>query len=237
MISLFPSGLLEALTSTNKMPVKVLPAEDADMDRIFEIAATAFARNEPVWDTLYPNHWTPAGRKQGGERMRLVKNSDSHTTYLKAIDDSTGEIMGMAKWNIWQNGKHTDPAQIQGTSGDYWDTQEDKEYADKLIPLFLEKRIAAIERTGGNLASLDVLSVDPAHQRKKVGDALVKWGLDKADQLGLEAVVESSVCAKGLYAKNGFVFQEHVDLQVPGVTDRPTGGFAWFTRPKQNGSA
>lgn len=32
-----------------------------------------------------------------GDRMRKTKNSDPNTTYIKAVDDETGEIMGMAK--------------------------------------------------------------------------------------------------------------------------------------------
>lgn len=79
----------------------------------------------------------------------------------------------------------------------------------------------------------DICAIDPAHQRKKVGDALVKWGLQKADELGLEAVVESSVFGKGLYEKNGFVFVEDVKVEVPGFEERPVGGYAWLVRPKK----
>jgi len=34
------------------MGVKVLEAEDADMERIFEITSIAFAKNEPLWDLM-----------------------------------------------------------------------------------------------------------------------------------------------------------------------------------------
>jgi predicted N-acetyltransferase YhbS len=82
--------------------------------------------------------------------------------------------------------------------------------------------------------SLDILTVDPAHHRKKVGHALAKWGTDEADRLGFEAVVESSVFGKGLYEKHGFVFQKDVQVKVPEFPDRPTGAFAWLIRPKQS---
>lgn len=35
------------------MGVKVLEAEDADMERIFTIASLAFAGNEPMWDIMW----------------------------------------------------------------------------------------------------------------------------------------------------------------------------------------
>lgn len=89
-----------------------------------------------------------------------------------------------------------------------------------------------------NLSSLpDMLAIDPAHQRKKVGDTLVKWGLKQADELGLDAVVESSVFGKGLYEKNGFVFDEDVRVIVPGFEERPVGEFAWLERPKRPNAA
>ena len=79
----------------------------------------------------------------------------------------------------------------------------------------------------------DILSIDPAHQRKKVGDALVKWGLKKADELGLPAVVESSVFGKGLYEKNGFVFEKDVTMRLPEQwKGRPKSRYAWLVRPK-----
>ncbi|KAK4507524.1 hypothetical protein PRZ48_001259 [Zasmidium cellare] len=213
------------------MPVNVLPAEDADMPRIFEIAALAFARNEPIWDAQFPKHWTPEGRKVGGERMTLTKNSDPYTTYLKAVDVDSGKILGMAKWNIYQNTR-PDPSKVKGWGDEWYETEAEQNYIKAMVPVFLAKRNAAIERTNGNLVSLDILSIDPAHQRKKVGDALVKWGLKRADELGLPAVVESSVFGKGLYEKNGFIFGEDVRVVVPGFEDWPVGEFAWLERPK-----
>lgn len=33
---------------------------------------------------------------------------------------------------------------------------------------------------------LDLLIVDPKHHRKGAGRALIQWGLDKADELGVD---------------------------------------------------
>lgn len=214
------------------MGVKVLEAEDADMDRIVEIASLAFARNEPMWDTMWPNHWLDSGRRVGAERMRATRKSDPHTKYMKAVDEASGEIVGMAKWNIYDNSL-PDLDAIKPV-GDYWDNDEEKMYATALTQVFLEERNAAIKQSNGNLVSLDVLTIDPAHQRKGVGDALVKWGTKKADDLGVEAVVESSTFGQGLYEKNGYVFVKDVELQAPERwKDRPKARFAWLVRPKK----
>lgn len=184
------------------------------------------------WDLLYPNHWTPEGRQIGAERMRLIKNSDRFTTFVKAVDDQTGEILGMAKWQIYDNALPSEDDKVEGSVGDYWSDPEDKAYFLAMVPLFVSERNAEMQRTKGNLVCLDILTVDPAHQRKMVGDALVKWGTSIADKMGVEATVESSVYGKGLYQKNGFVFIKNHIFNVPG-SNRPDCACAWLIRPKK----
>lgn len=184
---------------------------------------------------MWPYHWTEEGRKQGVERMIKIKNSDPNATYLKAYDEQTGEIMGMAKWYVLINSY---PVKAEGGSPvPYWESEEDKFYAGQMVDNFVKDRNVAIAERNGNVVGLDILTVDPAHQRKKVGDALVKWGINKADELGLDAIVESSVFGKGLYEKNGFIFSKNVDVEVSSMPDRPKGAYAWGIRPKKEKQA
>lgn len=74
--------------------------------------------------------------------------------------------------------------------------------------------------------------MDPAHQRKKVGDALVRWGTKRADEMGVEAVIESSVFGRGLYEKHGFVWIKDVVVEAPEFPERQKGSYAWLVRPK-----
>ena len=193
------------------MANEVKEAEDVDMGRIFEIGSLAFARNEPFWDAWWPEHWTEAGRKAGGERFMQIKNTDPVTTYMKATEPSTGKILGFAKWNIYCS--HIPRPEPEETG--HWPDQEEEKYAKQLAEVFIKKRQAAIERTKGNVVSLDILAVDPAYHRRGVGSSLVQWGVKKADDLGVEAVVESSVFGRGLYEKFGYVFVEDVVLTLP----------------------
>lgn len=48
------------------------------------------------------------------------------------------------------------------------------------------------------------MAVDPKYQKRGVGQALLRWGLDQADAEGLEAYLESSDDGLRLYGKNGF---------------------------------
>lgn len=59
-----------------------------------------------------------------------------------------------------------------------------------------------------------MLHTDPKHQRRGAASALLQWGINKADELGLPAYLESSAEGQGLYAKHGFddveVFKVHL---------------------------
>lgn len=52
--------------------------------------------------------------------------------------------------------------------------------------------------------AMDDTTVDPNHQRKGVGSLLVNWGVQKADELGIECFVEATDPGSMLYQKFGF---------------------------------
>lgn len=212
------------------MGFTLAPAEDADMPRLFEITSLAFLHNEPFWDAMYPHHDSAEGRRLGGERFVKAKHADPNTLYLKAVDEATGEIAGFAKWNVFQN-RIPGPAKAEG---DFWDSEEEKAYCQHLMTEFNIDRTTFLKAAGGNAVNLDICVIDPKYQRMGIGGLLVGWGIDKADELGYDAIVESSVYGKSLYEKNGFVFQKDVTLPLPAQwASRPKSSYAWLVRPKR----
>lgn len=131
--------------------------------------------------------WAESGRKQGGERMLKYKKEDPNTVFLKAFLPDTGEIVGMAKWNIFTNNTIPDPAKSSDTTN-YWKSEEEMAVAGAMAKNFLSLRTEAIQKSGGNLISLDILAIDPKYQRNGAGSKLVRWGTQKADELGVDAV-------------------------------------------------
>lgn len=217
------------------MVVIVQDAEDADMQEIFTVGSRAFDRNEPFWDATFLEHWTEQGRVAGGKRFLEFKHAAPYAHYIKAVDTETGRIAGFARWLVYKNHVPETPGP---DVGQHWPTEEDKDWFYYYLTEFIKTRHDHIEKTGGNCVSLDICAVDPDHQRKGVGGKLVEWGTKKADSLGLEAVVESSIYGRGLYEKHGFVFQRQVTLPVsekyPG---REMNTFAWLTRPKSTSTS
>lgn len=212
------------------MGIQTLPAEDADMQRLFTITSLAFKDNEPFWDAMYPHHTTEAGRRIGGERFLKAKKADPNTHYIKAVDDSMGEIAGFAKWNVFQDRL---PASAKA-EGPYWESENDREYAQHLMNEFSRDRTKFVESRDGNAVNLDILVIDPKYQRMGIGGKLVAWGVERADELGFDAVIESSVFGRGLYAKNGFVWQKNVEMELPEKwKGRAPSRYAWMVREKK----
>ncbi|KAJ5641721.1 GNAT family acetyltransferase [Penicillium lividum] len=66
---------------------------------------------------------------------------------------------------------------------------------------------------------LGQLAVDPAHQRRGIGQKLVDWGLQQARQEHVPVGLEAGVKGAGLYQKLGFHIVNMTQL-TPGVTIR-----------------
>lgn len=57
-----------------------------------------------------------------------------------------------------------------------------------------------------------------AHRKRGYGSALVKWGSDLADKLGVECYLDASPDGKPLYEKNGYIEQD-----VSAIIEKPSG--------------
>lgn len=68
---------------------------------------------------------------------------------------------------------------------------------------------------------LEACWVEPQYRRQGLGTLLLNWGLEKADELGLETFLESTECGKELYAKNGFTLLHEFTWEptAPEATD------------------
>lgn len=157
---------------------------------------------------------------------------------FKAVDDTTGEIVGEARWMIYYEDEvltksieeevedRINPPmpqmQVQPTAefGRILATTKRETLAipsdsgetatDSNAPIKLRKRVY-----------LHVLAVHPNHQRKGIGRKLIQWGLDEADRLGLIAYLEASADGVRLYEQTGFekVKDVYMDLRPFGVEE------------------
>ena len=120
---------------------------EADFYRLFCIISDAFGEDQPYIDLIFPNHHDHAGRLQGAERLLQMKRNDPTNRFLKAIDTATGEIIGLAKWIIFADGK---PGETP-LSGNFWENEDEKERAKYVYAAFLEPRRKAARAANGSL--------------------------------------------------------------------------------------
>lgn len=130
-------------------PYQIQPCIPSDIPRIFEVISLAFAHDHEYFDAIFPYHNTPKGREIGSERMLQIHHGDPNGTFIKAVDTETDEIVGAAKWNMYKAGQIPPQPEI---AGEYWENEEDKEFAQALFRGFFTPRQKVIEATDGNLA-------------------------------------------------------------------------------------
>ncbi|KAJ5961310.1 Acyl-CoA N-acyltransferase [Penicillium vulpinum] len=149
---------------------------------------------------------------------RNLLNNREALRHQKAVDIDTGRILGYARWRLptsyeintddgtptWPDaqvpavepGKEAEIRRIAKTV--IWDPNDD---ADELLDRInaLEKEVTPktpyyreiFPGLTRRLIGLEYLAVHPENQRKGVGTALVKSGMDQADKMGLNIFVHA----------------------------------------------
>ncbi|KAF2253765.1 acyl-CoA N-acyltransferase [Trematosphaeria pertusa] len=180
------------------MAIVVQEASDADLRRACEIETAAYANN-PSSPILFPGPFPPDSPDRRVNNLINMRKDDPSARYLKAVKDETGEMTAFAKWHIY-------------------DTPEAAELArERPINIGPGMNKEACEAFFGGMAMkkkeimgtkrhlyLHMLHTDPKYQCCGAGSALLKWGMQKADELGLPVYLESSTEGHHFYQKHGF---------------------------------
>ena len=132
--------------------VDICPAQD--FYRVFSLASDAFGHDAPYHDAIYPNHHSDAGRQAGAQRFLHLARTDPKNRFTKATDTATGEIVGFARWIVFANEDEREPE----LSGDFWETQDEKDYAVHLYEVFLRPRRETVDAVRGPLACVYLFS-------------------------------------------------------------------------------
>lgn len=80
------------------------------------------------------------------------RKGDPLATNIKAVDEATGKMIGHARWII---PKGVVPQEFE-LDGDYWDSEEEKEYAGWLFSQFMVPRRKAFKEYGGDVVCMSV---------------------------------------------------------------------------------
>lgn len=186
------------------MPIRLLPMTESDVDAHAKIMWSAFGPD--LMSVFYPNGISAQDHEQlkKDTLASMRKATDETFMFIKAVDTNLDQIVSTAKWQIY-------PRQRSQAELDAEDAEGRKELfseganVEAMKAFFGELAQGRRERFGGDpYMLLSILVVDPEHQRRGLGAMQLQEGLERADQLGVPAYLESSPKGKGLYAKYGF---------------------------------
>ena len=211
-------------------------ATEEDAGELFAVCSAAFGPDDPAWRAYYPRHWTAEGRKAGTERFLSAIKGDHHAVYHKALDVTSGAIVGFSIWTAYDARPLQHPPVLP--SPDYWPNALEAEYGHAIMIDLMQKRHDHIESVANSVVHLNTLAVLPAHQRKGIATRLMNWGVETADQLGFPCFVEASPAGRPLYERHGFVFEQEITLVLPAqFVAREPCRYSFMTRPSPGGAS
>ncbi|KAL2127371.1 hypothetical protein VTI74DRAFT_10837 [Chaetomium olivicolor] len=192
------------------MPFAVLPALIPDIRAVYDVYFAAFTADPDgrvLLDILFPDGVTSDEFRDAHTKGTLAWWHSSETQYtFKCVDMDTGEVIGMALCDVLvQPSNEGEGERKMPEVG--WLEGKARERAERV----LEGLWRAREKLWGGKSYIYIhaFAVNPKHQGRGAGAALVQALIDLGDGTGLPIYLESSPGSQGLYRKLGF-------LQVPG---------------------
>jgi len=189
--------------------VSVRPAGRADVRALAGVLAKAFY-NDPPFMWLLPDDKTRLARNRRMFTTTLRAEAIRHGAVDAAWDDDAGGIVGGAIWfppGAWPSPALRQIASLPGYA---------RAFGRRLGPA--SELVAALTRVHPRTPNwyLYAIGVDPAYQGRGVGGALLRSRLERVDQEGAAAYLESS--------KPGNIpIYEHFGFQVAEVPRLPAG--------------
>ncbi|PWY80750.1 acyl-CoA N-acyltransferase, partial [Aspergillus sclerotioniger CBS 115572] len=138
---------------------------------------------------------------------KLNRPDEFHT--LKVVDTDKGdEIVGFLEWKL------PAPISISTSTSEGIQGDEEDEYPpypeevgglDLWNKLLVEMGSKTVQVMGERrFYFLNILGTHPSYRRRGVASEMIKWGIDRADEEGIEAFVISAPMARPVYLKHGF---------------------------------
>lgn len=159
--------------------------------------------------------------------------TDIGARYVKATDTATDTIVAWARWNFYVDSVTAD----QTAWPKEWSESANVPLCEYFFGAMDAKRDKHMK--GKAFFLMGILVTMPEYQGKGIGSSLLRWGLEVADEKGVECWIDASPMGVELYKRLGFVEVDYIDVELgayggaPGKVDRTVclirkpGGGEW----------
>ncbi|PSK56908.1 hypothetical protein B9Z65_6532 [Elsinoe australis] len=207
------------------------PVDESNLDTYIDLANLTFSTPPAghrlgFLDIFYPNGITPAIRAWSREGSLKAIQSDDHFYFLlRDTSLPNAPAIGCIRWQLVSKPKAPEEMDAE-------EEKAAKERSSENVPgvrheRFDDFRTAQFKAKRMYLANrpylyLKAICTHPDHQRKGAGKVMMRWGLKKADELGVPMYLEASAAGQHLYEQSGFVVKGDLGYDTTkyeGVTD------------------
>ncbi|KAI9881207.1 MAG: hypothetical protein M1830_007185 [Pleopsidium flavum] len=151
--------------------------------------------------------------QESKERQIQWFHADSSSRWIKVVDTDTGMAVGAALWHIHESNPFSKPP--PPLTAYWWPEGDGRRFVDMALGQWMTPRVERMRRPH---LLLEMCFVHPEHRRRGAGSLLTEWGIRKADEMGVEAFVESTDDGKPVYAQHGFAVMNDFDIN-PTIPD------------------
>jgi GNAT superfamily N-acetyltransferase len=179
------------------MTLEISPVAEAEVNQWTLLAISAFQTG--IGHLLTGPNTPDNIEKKNANSLKSLRE-DPSSRFLKVIDTSTGEMVAGASWYIYVKGNTE--AELDKM---FARPTPENSYPEDWEPIYTYLKGNRRQIMGTRpYAFLNMLFTSPTHFRRGAGAMLLKWGVEKANELGLECYLESSVEGRALYERFGF---------------------------------
>ncbi|PQE22051.1 Acyl- N-acyltransferase protein [Rutstroemia sp. NJR-2017a BBW] len=195
------------------------PATDPDIPRLAQISTLAFSTHDAAYRIVW-GQTLPGAHDAAITHLLLPPQSSTRCTMKVTISE---QIAGFALWYLPTNtvaaaetNKKTldlrsDPKDVETSSWNPPPGMNMQFFMEKIMSFGEAKKRDYVE---GRDMMLDLCFVDPEYQNRGVGKMLLEWGMQKADEFGVDIWLVSTPDAKGFYERAGWETKQEAAMDL-----------------------
>jgi GNAT superfamily N-acetyltransferase len=208
-----------SIQTSSQMPLRVEPMLESDVENFGVVQEAAYGSG-PVSRAIYTRPPPPESSASFVSGVYKSLQNPEHVN-LKVVDVDTGERISYARYFVFTRERTEEEIDQTFVIPPLIPESVEDAHIAFFTYLYTSRRTLPHQTPHIWLASLVTL---PAHQRRGAGGMLLTWGIDKAQELGLDIYLQGSSSGYPLYKKYGFkdLSSHTLDLRPFGVDDETT---------------